>query len=207
MRIRALACAVAISMAALVGAGVAPASASPRSHLVFMTDAQYVAAFSARYGHAPKGVDTNTSVQAGTATVSPNYVPPGGGTPEWWNIQAETSDYSGHDIPLREGDADFGYKHIVAKHGVTNVGLIMAVFHQHVTDLMVNGSKITYKGEIVNNQTLYEVAKVTGVITTSNFSRAYYENTPDGKMIGVLTFFCNDDDTKLCPPWVNTANY
>ena len=209
---RGLAAAAMLATTALIAAGSPPsahatisvptvvAGSSSSTAVVgarFMTTAQYVA----RFGLARARLQGLFTAAALTPAVAP---PVSGNTYAWYTVvAASTTDASGRDIPYRFGDSGFGHTKIVLKHGVWNDALVRAAFREHPQGQ--SGSQFVYTG-VVADLSARVYVRTTAVQESSMYSAKYAANTPDHRPIGVITFYCNNNDgAALCPSWINSV--
>ena len=139
------------------------------------------------------------------------------GSPLMMQCRAVAPDYFGTPIVIRQGyftlaDHGFGESKFVEYHGI-DTHSVMVVLNQGV--LTVDGANV-YKIDIecLNPTLCPQLEDVRVIVSLSKVFRTsagIEVATPDGRMVGVVTAYCNYLDSQnqpvketICPSWVNS---
>ncbi|MGA4881618.1 hypothetical protein NCG97_27055 [Streptomyces lydicamycinicus] len=96
-----------------------------------------------------------------------------------WHIRNSFFGKNGEDVPLRQGDLKFGYKHIQDKHPEDDTSLI-----GWIDDTLEDGKYEEDEGStVVRNRT------ATGKMFRVVFSEREDEASKDGRPVGIITAF------------------
>ncbi|MEX2974325.1 hypothetical protein [Streptomyces sp. C184] len=96
-----------------------------------------------------------------------------------WHIRNSFFGKNGEDVPLRQGDLKFGYKHIQDKHPEDDTSLI-----GWIDDTLEDGKYQEDEGStVVRNRT------ATGQMFRVVFSEREDEASKDGRPVGIITAF------------------
>lgn len=96
-----------------------------------------------------------------------------------WHIRNSFFGKNGEDVPLRQGDLKFGYKHIQDKHPEDDTALI-----GWIDDTLEDGKYEEDEGSmVVRNRT------ATGKMFRVVFSEREDEASKDGRPVGIITAF------------------
>lgn len=96
-----------------------------------------------------------------------------------WTIRNSFFGKNGEDVPLRNGDASFGYKHIQDKHPTDDTSLI-----GWIDDTLEDG---TYKKD--GNKVVARNRTATGEMFRVVFTEREDSESKDGRPVGVITAF------------------
>lgn len=96
-----------------------------------------------------------------------------------WSVRSTFFGKNGEDVPLRNGDSNFGYAHIQQSHPINDYSL-----HAWIDDALEDG---TYKKD--RDKVTARVRTATGKMFRVVFTERVDSASRDGRPVGIITAF------------------
>ncbi|MDN5918187.1 MAG: hypothetical protein L0I76_24335 [Pseudonocardia sp.] len=116
---------------------------------------------------------------------------------DYWTVMVRATDERGQYMPVRNGDAGFGYTKACQKHNFCNLNLIQATIEGRGDTSDEGGGRFKYTGHVVGD----EVGDVTLIVIGDLNPQTARGATPDGGPAGVITAYCAG--APRCPDPIN----